>query len=178
MNESNAYELLRSVRQQLAGYRVAQCALAHERVVSLSRNAYGTSPDHPGWQIGLKGFCDSSTRLERLGCAHTRANDHYRNLVSKLIKAGIADGLVAPLAEIDATIMAIYRTDHEKGSLDKRCAVLREQGKTPELQEAERKLNAVLATHFKLVERLEALHRHILTGIDALLAERMPSPAE
>jgi hypothetical protein len=178
MHESTAYELLQSVKQQLAGYRVVQCALAHERVVSLSRNEYGISPTHPGWQIDLKGFCDRSSRQQRLGCAHTTANERYRNLVGKLIDAGIAADLVAPLAEVDEIVMSIYRSDHEKARLEKQCAVFREEGHGSELHEAELQLNALLGIHFNLLDRLGTLHRHILIRIDALLGDCLPASAK
>lgn len=178
IDDWKAYELLQSIRQQLAGYRVTQCALAHECVVSVSRSDYGIRADHPGWQIRLQGFCNRNTRQERLGCAHTTANDRYKSLVRKLTNAGIADDLVAPLSEIDEIIMSIYLIDHEKGMLDKKCAVFSAERKVLQLQEAERKLNEVLAIHFHLIERLGTLHTHIMNRIDRLLVMRARRPAE
>jgi hypothetical protein len=171
MRTSDTYALLRSVRQQLAGYEVVQCGLAHERVVTATQDDHGISPDHPGWHFKLKGFCARDSRAQRLGCAHTMVNDRYKKIVNTLIEADVASNFAAPLAEIDAIVQAIYRSDHDKGRLEKLCGVLRVQDDPHALREVERRLEHLLAEHFKLIERLQLLHRDILGRIDCRMAD-------
>jgi chromosome segregation ATPase len=126
--------MLSALRQVLDNLHVADCRLAHERVIldqgtAVRRHANGVESS-----LVRVGLCDWNTRAQQLACAHTTARHRLIDVIQTSAALNVLDQTEARRLEERVTQLAtvIHEADWAKGELEAAYARAAESGAATE----------------------------------------------
>lgn len=159
---------LSELREQLILFRTVSCRLTHEKINEIAEDSCSDehAADHRFQRAGL---CRSESRRMLLGCAHTGANDRFCQMIDKAFAAGLLNGPDSPSLLLNEIFLTIYKTDHERGDLEKELAIARLNGHQDAILKLEDHLENILTRHSDAVARLTITRQVLMERIDAAL---------
>lgn len=172
-------EMLESALEKLSGYRTMQCGQVHEKIVSVTKveERMLSHDDYPGWKLQIKGLCSKEVRNATLGCSHSMVQANYGRLISQLVTENIIGETTVPWTKINDVLGKVFIMDYEKGSLEKKLAVMK--GKNSDsavIEEIQFKLSRLREEHVILINQLDALHRDTLQTLQEIVHSRSKIP--
>lgn len=163
------YLQLLQLREKLSVFKTVSCGLMHEQVQELLEDNIADDASPEQLRVSRKGFCTSAMRRNRLGCAHTRANDTFARLADSIYETGILKAAIRPSVMITELIMSIYLMDHEKGMMEKQKALAQYQRNEEEMATIEDALEKIISRHETAIYQLEQLRLDLMHQIDTAI---------
>ncbi|MBW4888775.1 hypothetical protein KXQ82_03580 [Mucilaginibacter sp. HMF5004] len=151
--------MLAEIRSTLEPYHTAYCGLKHEQVTEVS--AFENTP-----LIKRYGFCDSSARKYRLGCAHTTANQEFCRAILSI--RGQFPGAQALAEKFEQLFLNIYILDIAKGVLDKQLAFATLANNDLLIVEAKAAIAETIAAHHQLIRSIEKQRLQLMADLSPL----------
>ncbi|WP_207429023.1 hypothetical protein [Pedobacter sp. SYSU D00535] len=108
------------------------------------------------------GFCRKEDRNFRIGCAHTMANNNFKNLCKQVSELLNMPQLTQLRHEMDHLVTQIYILDYKKGQLEKELAIAEIKRDSCTLNSLSDELSQVEATHVGLIGGLESKRKLFL----------------
>lgn len=136
------------IKNQLESFETAECGLFHETVLidkstgKPIKNIIGDEAHYERVQL-----CPANIRNKRLGCAHSKANHNFFNLIAVLKTED--ENIIQGNKNIEALFQKIYMLDHEKGDLEKDLV------ETDDKESVQTKIETCISNHSEIIQTLK-----------------------
>ncbi|MEO0509192.1 MAG: hypothetical protein AAF065_04990 [Verrucomicrobiota bacterium] len=176
-------DTLESLYQQISAFDFTYCGMAHERIQRVKeglepiRNA---SIDH-GYQRSE--YCCSTTRAQRLGCAHTTGRIRFCEFLDALPRPMFDEERITKwkeeLQKLDLLIVKVdwQKSDAELDHARQSDALCQGTQESPErnaqLANTSQLIRELIDTHTDYIERLRQLRNEVLAEIRFAQAHRV-----
>ena len=158
---------LSEIKQKLNAFQLIHCGLKHEEVLLDDKTRLPRMTGAIDEQVYKRqDLC--ANRKQRLGCAHSPANDHFKKLLDE-IQAN--DPKIEKLKkEFNDLVLQIYMLDHKKGNLEKSFAESLETDNSSGLlpSDIQKELAACKQLHSKYINELGIIKSGVIQRIDEI----------
>jgi len=161
---------LSEIKQNLNGFQFVHCGLSHEAVLLDRKSNLPVKNEISDENIYKRvDLCSLIDRKQRLGCAHSSANDTFNKLIDELPEK---DFIIEKFRkQFNELIFQIYMLDHKKGNLEKNFAEAIDPSNSCELSSSniQKELDACKHTHSIHIDQLSEIRSCIIQRIDKLI---------
>lgn len=162
---------LTEIKQNLNSFQLIQCGLSHEAVQLDSKTNLPIMTGAIDKQFYKRvALCNLKDRKQRLGCAHSSANDKFNKLIDRLPEN---DEVIKKLKkEFNDVVLQIYMLDHKKGDLEKKYAELLVLCDSSILTSSgiQKEFDSCKLTHKKYINQLSYIKSGIIERIDEMIS--------